>query len=95
MRKEILIGVIVGLISNAVGILACTFIVSKVKDLGFQDTFNFYYNSGNLWMLITLGALPNLLAFFGFLRINRDYRARGVLLATFAAAITAYLIYFI
>ncbi len=95
MKKEILIGFIVGLTCNAIGILACTFIISSVKGMGFNETFNFYYNSGNLWMLITLGALPNLAAFFGFLRINRDYRARGVLLATFAAAITAYLIYFL
>jgi len=54
-----------------------------------------YLNSSNLWMLISLGALPNLAAFFGFLRINREYRARGVLMATFVAAITAYLIYFL
>lgn len=95
MKKEILIGIMVGLISNAVGVIGCAFIISKIKGLNFEDTFGLYYGSGNLWMLITLGALPNLIAFFGFLRINREYRARGVLLATFVAAITAYLIYFI
>ncbi len=94
MKKEIFTGVLVGLICNAVGIIITTFIVSKVKNLEFESTFNLYYQSSNLWMLITLGALPNLLAFFGFLRINREYRARGVLLATFVAAITSYLIYF-
>ncbi|MEM7186643.1 MAG: hypothetical protein AAF466_08285, partial [Bacteroidota bacterium] len=73
----------------------CTFIVASIKGLGFQDTFAMYNDSGNLWMLITLGALPNLAVFFGFLRLNREYRARGVLLATFAAAIAAYLIYFL
>lgn len=95
MKKEILMGFIVGLICNLLGILACIFIVSRVKGFGFEETFNMYYQSNNLWMFITLGALPNLAAFFGFLRMNRDYRARGVLLATFSAAITAYLIYFI
>jgi len=95
MKKEILTGIIVGLICNALGIIACTFIISRVKGLDFEGTFSLYYNSSNLWMLITLGALPNLAAFFGFLKINREYRARGVLLATFIAAITAYLIYFI
>ena len=95
MKKEILIGVIVGLFCNALGVLACTFIISNVKGLDFESTFSLYYNSGNLWMLITLGALPNLAAFFGFLKINREYRARGVLMATFITAITAYLIYFI
>lgn len=95
MKKEILTGLLVGLISNAIGIILCTFIVSKLKGQGFVETFNLYYNSNNLWMLISLGALPNLVAFFGFLRINREYRARGVLMATFVAAITAYLIYFL
>jgi hypothetical protein len=95
MKKEILIGFLVGLISNVLGILACIFIISKLKSLGFQETFDMYYHSGNLWMFITLGALPNLAVFFGFLKINREYRARGVVLATLAAAITAYLIYFV
>ncbi len=94
MKKEILIGFIVGVISNVLGVILCTFIIAQIKDSDFMTTFNRYYYSSNFWMLITLGALPNLAAFFGFLRINRDYRARGVLLATFGAAITAYLIYF-
>ena len=95
MKKEIFTGIIVGLICNIVGVIVCTLIISKVKGLSFEGTFDFYNRSGNLWMLITLGALPNLAAFFGFLKINREYRARGVLLATFIAAITAYFIYFI
>jgi len=95
IKKEIFIGFLVGLISNAIGVLICTFIISKLKGQGFSETFSLYYNSSHLWMLISLGALPNLAAFFGFLKINREYRARGVLLATFAAAITAYLIYFL
>jgi Mg/Co/Ni transporter MgtE len=95
MKKEVFTGVIVGFICNAIGILITTFIVSKARNLGLEDTFKLYYNTNNLWMLITLGALPNLLAFFGFLRINREHRARGVLLATFVAAISSYLIYFL
>lgn len=94
MKKEIGIGFIVGLISNTLGVMVCTFIISRLKELEFTTTFNFYYESNNLWMLLTLGALPNLAAFFGFLRLNREYRARGVLMATFLTAIIAYLIYF-
>lgn len=95
MKKEILIGFIVGLICNIIGVIACTFIISMIKGMSFDTTFNLYYQSSHFWMLISLGALPNLAAFFGFLRINREYRARGVLLATFVAAISAYLIYFL
>ena len=95
MKKEIFTGLVVGLISNALGLLVCVFIVSRMKNLELASTFQLYKDSENLWMLITLGALPNLAVFFGFLRINREYRARGVVLATFIAAITSYLIYFL
>lgn len=95
IAKEVSIGFITGLISNGLGLLVCTAIVAKLQGGGIEQTLRFYIETGNLWMLITLGALPNLLAFFGFLKLKRDYRARGVLLATFVAAIAAYLIYFI
>jgi uncharacterized membrane protein len=95
MKKEILIGFLVGLIANSIGVIICLLIISNAKDLTFESTLNFYLNTGNLWMIISLGALPNLLAFFGFLKQNREYRARGVVMATFVAAITTYLIYFI
>ena len=94
MKKEIGIGFLVGLISNSIGVLICLWIISGIKGYSIIDTFHFYDRSGNLWMILTLGALPNLAAFFGFLKINREYRARGVLLATFMTAITSYLIYF-
>lgn len=94
MRQEIGVGFLVGIISNTFGVILCTFIISQLKGLDFVATFRFYWESNNFWMLLTLGALPNLAAFFGFLRLNRDYRARGVLLATFLTAIIAYLIYF-
>lgn len=94
MKKEIGIGFVVGIISNSLGVLLCLWIISIMKKLSIENTFEFYYRSQNLWMLLALGALPNLAAFFGFLKINRDYRARGVLLATFMTAIISYLIYF-
>lgn len=95
MKKEIGIGFLVGLISNSLGVLVCVWIISMMKKLSIESTFEFYYQSENLWMLLTLGALPNLAVFFGFLKINREYRARGVLLATFMTAIVSYLIYFL
>ena len=95
MKKEIGIGFLTGLIINCLGVIICAWIVGYVKGSGWQETLEYYWASGNFWMLITLGALPNLAAFFGFLKLNRDYRARGVLLATFVAAISSYLIYFL
>lgn len=94
MKKEIGIGFITGIISNSLGIILCIFIISLIKDFSFAETFSFYRRTDSLWMIITLGALPNLAVFFGFLRINREYRARGVLLATFLTAIISYILYF-
>jgi len=36
---------------------------------------------------LALGAILNLVAFFGFLRIKRDQRAKGVMLATLVTAL--------
>ena len=37
MKKEILIGFIVGIITNTLGVIVCTFIISQVKDTEFVD----------------------------------------------------------
>lgn len=94
MKKEIGIGFLTGLIFNSLGVLICILVISQVKGSTFVQTFDFYLNPERAWMIISLGALPNLAAFFGFLKINREYRARGVLIATFLAAIITYIIYF-
>jgi len=40
----------------------------------------------NLGKLITLGTTPNLIVFFGFLKIRREMWARGIVLATIILA---------
>lgn len=92
--KEMGIGFLTGLIVNSLGVLLCLFIVAQIKGMSVEDAFSFYVESGTSWTILTMGALPNLLAFFGFLKINRDHRARGVIMATLFAAIAAYIIYF-
>lgn len=92
--KEIGIGFITGLIANSIGVLICLFVVSLVKEISIAATFKFYIESGTSWTILTLGALPNLAVFFRFLKSNKEYRARGVVIATFVAAITAYIVYF-
>ncbi len=94
IKKEIGIGFLTGLICNSLGIIVCVLVISAVKGMGFEETLSFYWYTESMWMLVSLGALPNLAAFFGFLKINREYRARGVLIATFLAAIVTYIFYF-
>ncbi|MFV0540485.1 MAG: hypothetical protein ACK5MZ_04525 [Aestuariibaculum sp.] len=85
MKKDIFIGIIVGLIANSIGLfLTATF-------LGQGDSFisviKAAANEGFLGKLISLGAILNLIAFFVFIKKRQDYRARGVLLITVLIAI--------
>ena len=94
MSKKIFKGFLVGLIFNGLGILLCLLIFSMLNTSNIQAMWTGFVQSDRLWMLISLGALPNLLAFFEFLRRNQEYEARGVLLATITAALTTYFLYF-
>ncbi len=84
-RKEILIGFAVGLIANTIGTLIYIAIFS---DFGIQETFEAAVEQGHIGSLLALGAILNLVAFFAFLRIRRDQRAKGVLMATILTALT-------
>ena len=82
--KEIGIGFLVGIIANAFGTLLYVLLFSE---LGIADTFRAAITQGYLGSLLALGAILNLVAFFGFLKIRRDQRARGVLVATLLTAL--------
>ncbi|MDX1758919.1 MAG: hypothetical protein R3306_04775 [Arenibacter algicola] len=83
IKKEILIGLIVGLIANTLGTLLYILIFS---DFGIIETYQAAVQQGHIGSLLALGAILNLVAFFGFLKIRRDYRARGVMIATLLTA---------
>ena len=83
-KKEIIIGFVVGIIANSVGTLLYILLFS---DLGILDTYNAAVEQGHIGSLLALGAILNLVAFFGFLRLKRDYRARGVMIATLLTAL--------
>ena len=78
-KKEILIGFAVGIIANTIGTLLYILIFS---DLSIKVTYLAAVSEGHIGSLLALGAILNLVAFFGFLKIKRDLRARGVLIAT-------------
>lgn len=84
IKKEILIGFIVGIIANTLGTLLYIVLFS---DFGIVETYNAAVVQGHVGSLLALGAILNLIAFFGFLRLRRDYRARGVLMATVMTAL--------
>ena len=82
--KEIAIGFIVGGIANTFGTLLYIVLFS---DLSIVATFEAAMAQGYFGSLLALGAILNLAAFFGFLRLKRDYRARGVMIATLLTAV--------
>ncbi|MEY8020833.1 hypothetical protein AB8P51_08385 [Muriicola sp. SD30] len=82
-KKELITGFVVGLIANTFGTLLYILIFS---DLGIVETFKAAEEQGYLGSLLALGAILNLVAFFAFLRIRRDQRAKGVLVATLLTA---------
>lgn len=83
-KKEVIIGFAVGLIANAIGTLLYILLFS---DLDITETFEAAYAQGYLGSLLALGAILNLVAFFIFLRLRRDQRAKGVLIATLLIAL--------
>jgi len=83
-KKELIIGFLVGLIANTIGTLLYILLFSE---LGIMETFRVAEEQGYLGSLLALGAILNLVAFFAFLRIRRDQRAKGVLIATLLTAL--------
>jgi uncharacterized BrkB/YihY/UPF0761 family membrane protein len=84
VKQELLIGFIVGIIANTVGTLLYILLFS---DFGIAETFEAAVKQGHVGSLLALGAILNLIAFFGFLKIRRDQRAKGVLIATILTAL--------
>ena len=83
-KKEIGIGFMVGLIANTIGTLLYIVIFS---DLSIPETYKAAVAEGHIGSLLALGAVLNLGAFFLFLKIKRDARAKGVLIATLLTAL--------
>lgn len=81
--KNVLTGMAVGFIANGLGILLFVLFFSKYS---VPSALEDMYEKGYLGALIGLGGVLNLLAFFGFLRLKQDERAKGVLLASFVLA---------
>ncbi|SFU27785.1 hypothetical protein SAMN05216480_101276 [Pustulibacterium marinum] len=92
IKKEIAIGFIVGLIANSFGI-ALYILIFLGTDI--FENIMVARQENYFSKIVALGAILNMLAFFGFLKIKRDYRARGVLLATIIIAIFTFFEQFI
>lgn len=95
IKKEIGIGFLVGLIANAFGVLIYCLIIYSVQHTDIETTLRMARENGSLSKIIVSGATLNLAAFFGFLKVKRDYRARGVIIATIVIAIVSVIEHYI
>ncbi len=84
IRKDVIIGFIMGIVANLVGIALYILMFSKE---GFEGTIRSAVNFSFIGKLVSLGAILNLVVFFVLIKRNEDHKARGVLLATLVAAI--------
>lgn len=84
IKREIGIGLIVGLAANFLGVLLYTILFSE---LGFAASLQEARQEEVLGRLLAAGAVLNFLPFFYFLNRNKIYRSRGVLLATILVAL--------
>ena len=85
MKKNIFIGMFVGLIANGIGLILTATLLGNGDD--FTTVIKAAAEEGFLGKLISLGAVLNLITFFVFIKKREDYRARGVLLITVCIAL--------
>ena len=90
IKKELFIGFLVGLIANSLGFIIAILIFGNGESI--TEAFKQSLAQGFFSKLISMGALLNLVAFFLFLKLKRDYRARGVIFATITVTIVTFLL---
>ena len=84
IRRDVIIGFLLGLLANLIGIAIYIALFSKE---GFTDSIKSAMHFNFIGKLVSLGAILNLILFFIFIKTKQDNKARGVLLATLMAAI--------
>jgi hypothetical protein len=91
MNSEIIKGLLLGLLANAIGIYLYCFLVLPVP---LEDAYTYAIQANKVGGIIAIGAILNLVLFFFLLqedfgfaqKQSKPLQARGVLLATIIAA---------
>ncbi|MDJ0645176.1 MAG: hypothetical protein QNJ57_04250 [Flavobacteriaceae bacterium] len=83
IAKRVFTGIAVGLILTAIGFYLYVEFLLKVALSQAVKTLS---QQGNLGTVLFIAAIPNLLAFFIFINRGQDYKARGIIIASFIIA---------
>lgn len=87
------IGFLLGVLLPVVSFLGFYFI--RYGDIPLMEFIKYIYFRGVISPLISLNILPNLVAFFVFIRMDYLFSARGVLVATFLFAVVVLILKFL
>ncbi len=92
-KKQILIGVIIGLLTAFLISLLVFF--NTNPGLTSADYFKVFFNGKLIVPILSISLLGNLAAFFIFIKFNKDYISRGILIATVLIGLFIFIIKFI
>jgi hypothetical protein len=91
-RKQVLIGLFLGIV--AVFALAVGMFIMRFENVTVSDFFNFNAYHKVVSLLLSLSLLLNLALFFLFIKMNKDYFARGILTSTMLIGILIFVLKF-
>jgi len=90
MNKEIIIGLIIGIVTSIIGLTLSLLFFGTGESI--SDSLNIALAQGVFTKLVSIGALLNLGAFFLFINTDKESRAKGVLIATIIVALITIII---
>ncbi len=83
-KINFIIGFFIGIIA---AFLACFLFLQFFTKAGFSNSLIIIRQAGYIGKVITLSAIINLIIFFYLLKINKDFMAKGIILAMFIITI--------
>jgi multisubunit Na+/H+ antiporter MnhE subunit len=89
LNKETIIGFVLGFL---VAVLCTTLLLRYYAGERFWELYHHPAEWPIMGAVLSLGSLPNLALFFYFLRINKEYKAKGVLSAVVFIAVAVLII---
>tara|TARA_B110000003_G_scaffold214413_1_gene213579 strand:+ start:371 stop:664 length:294 start_codon:yes stop_codon:yes gene_type:complete len=92
-KKPFITGLIIGLISNTIGVLIVGILSAKIsgRSQGVLEVLELAVLENFIGKLISLGAILNLICFFYFIRKQQDGHAGGILIATILIAVGTFI----
>lgn len=84
MKIHILIGFILSLLTTLAG---SYLYMESIMPKGFEASWQWMIEEQEQASILSLGAIPNLLLFFVFIKRREDYKARGVLMGVILTAL--------